>query len=90
MDIESERKEEMKKKWERTVLILLSVHNLACSLANRVTSSEASAIAFAQAIKSFLVPPSPRTNCDNRAIKRAIFLAAAMISLSFDDQCLTS
>ena len=73
-----------------TVLILLSVHSLACSLANRVTSSDASAIAFAQAIKSAFVPPSPLTNCDKRAIRRAIFFAAAIIALSLLDQCLTS
>ena len=42
-----------------TVLILLSVHSLASSLASLVTSSEASAIALAQSIRSFFDPPSP-------------------------------
>ena len=42
-----------------TVLILLSVHSLASSLASLVTSSEASAIALAQSIRSFFEPPSP-------------------------------
>ena len=42
-----------------TVLILLSVHSLASSLAILVTSSEASAIALAQSIRSFFDPPSP-------------------------------
>ena len=43
---------------QRTVLILLSVHSLANSLAKRVTSSEDSAIAFAIAIRSLLLPLS--------------------------------
>ena len=41
-----------------TVLILLSVHSMASSLASLVTSSEASAMAFAMAINSFLLPLS--------------------------------
>ena len=73
-----------------TVRILLSVHSRASSLASRVTSSEASAMALAQAIKSRLVPPSPRTSWDRRPISKAIFLAAAMIALSLLDHCFTS
>jgi len=42
-----------------TILILLSVHSWASSLARRVTSSDASAIAFAQSMRSLLEPPSP-------------------------------
>ena len=45
-----------------TVLILLSVHSLARSFASLVTSSDASAMLLAQAIRSFLEPPSPLTN----------------------------
>ena len=86
------------KKWKdekvyivlHTVRIRLSVHCRANSLANRVTSSDASAIALAQAIRSRLLPPSPRTSWDRRPIKRAILLAAAMISLSLEDHCRTS
>ena len=42
-----------------TVRMRLSVHSRASSLASRVTSSDDSAIAFAVAIKSRFVPPSP-------------------------------
>lgn len=73
-----------------TVLILLSVHSRASSLASLVTSSDASAMALAQAIRSLLVPPSPRTNCDKRPINKAIFLAAAIMSLSLLDHWRTS
>ena len=41
-----------------TVLILLSVHSIASSLASLVTSSDASAIALAMEISSFLLPLS--------------------------------
>uniref|UniRef100_A0A6B0UF92 Uncharacterized protein n=1 Tax=Ixodes ricinus TaxID=34613 RepID=A0A6B0UF92_IXORI len=72
------------------VLMRLSVHMRASSFARRVTSSDASAICLAQAIRSFLVPPSPRTSWLRRAIRMAILLAAAMISLSLLDHCRTS
>lgn len=73
-------------KKKHTVRMRLSVHSRASSLARRVTSSLASAIALAQAMRSRFEPPwSPRTNCDSRPISRAIFLAAAMISLSLLD-----
>ena len=42
----------------QTVLIRLSVHSLASSLASLVTSSEDSAIAFAMEINSLLLPLS--------------------------------
>ena len=41
-----------------TVLILLSVHSLASSLASLVTSSEDSAMALAMEISSLLLPLS--------------------------------
>uniref|UniRef100_A0A2M3ZRX4 Putative secreted peptide n=1 Tax=Anopheles braziliensis TaxID=58242 RepID=A0A2M3ZRX4_9DIPT len=70
----------------RLVRIRLSVHWRASSFANRVTSSDASAIFFAVAISSRLLPfESARTSSERRAISTAIRLAAAMISLSFDD-----
>lgn len=43
----------------QTVLILLSVHILASSLASLVTSFEASAISLEQAMRSLLEPVSP-------------------------------
>ena len=42
----------------QTVLIRLSVHSLASSLASLVTSSEDSAMAFAMEISSLLLPLS--------------------------------
>lgn len=68
-----------------TILILISVQRRANCTAKRVTSSLESAIALAQSIKSFFVPPSPRTSCDKRAIRIAIRLAAATISFSCED-----
>merc|ERR1719510_2064131 len=76
--------------WSRFVLILLSVHSLASSLASLVTSSEDSAMALAMEISSLLLPLSSWTNCDSLAMSKAIFLAAAMMSLSLLLHCLTS
>ena len=45
-----------------TVLIFLSVHSAASFFAKRVTSSEASAMPLAVAMRSFFVPPSPLLN----------------------------
>ena len=73
-----------------TVLMRLSVHSLASSLAILVTSSDDSAMDFAQAIRSFLLPESSWTSWESRAMRRAIFLAAAMMSLSLLDHCFTS
>merc|ERR1719219_1335569 len=76
--------------WSRFVLIRLSVHSLASSLASLVTSSEDSAMALAMEISSLLLPLSSWTNCDSLAMSKAIFLAAAMMSLSLLLHCLTS
>lgn len=65
----------------RLVLIRLSVHCLATSLANRVTSSEALAMSLAHWISARLVPLPPLTSRDISAINRAMRLAAAMMSL---------
>lgn len=65
----------------RLVLILLSVHCLATSLASLVTSSEALAMSLAHWINARLLPLPPRTSRDISAISRAIRLAAAMMSL---------
>ena len=73
-----------------TVLILLSVHSLANSLAILVTSSDASAMAFAQAISSLLELASSPTSWESLAISNAIFLAAEIMSLSLLDHCFTS
>uniref|UniRef100_A0A182QPQ9 Uncharacterized protein n=1 Tax=Anopheles farauti TaxID=69004 RepID=A0A182QPQ9_9DIPT len=68
---------------------IVGMRSHTCS--SRVTSSDASAICFAVAISSRLLPfESARTSSDNRAISTAIRLAAAMISLSFDDHWRTS
>ena len=66
---------------KRLVLIRLSVHCLATSLANRVTSSEALAMSLAHWISARLVPLPPLTSRDISAINRAMRLAAAMMSL---------
>lgn len=89
-----------------TVLILISVQSLASWTANLVTSSEESAIALEQLMRSFkfnikitiffstkltfLVPPSPLTNCDSLAIRMAILFAAATISFSCELHCFSS
>lgn len=65
----------------RLVLILLSVHCLATSLASLVTSSDALAMSLAHWISARLLPLPPRTSRDISAISRAIRLAAAMMSL---------
>ncbi len=73
-----------------TILMRLSVHSFASSLAILVTSSEASAMDFAQEMSSLLLLASLPTSCDSLAMRRAILLAAAMMSLSLLDHCLTS
>ena len=70
---------------KRLVLIRLSVHCLATSLANRVTSSEALAMSLAHWISARLVPLPPLTSRDISAINRAMRLAAAMMSLPWRD-----
>lgn len=65
----------------RLVLIRLSVHCLATSLASLVTSSEALAMSLAHWISARLFPLPPRTSRDISAMSRAIRLAAAMMSL---------
>lgn len=77
--------------WSKFVLMRLSVHSRANAFAKRVTSSEASAINLAVAMSSRLLPfESWWTSSDNRAINTAMRLAAAIISLSFDDHWRTS
>lgn len=58
----------------------LSVHCLATSLANRVTSSDALAMSLAHWMRARLFPLPPRTRRDISAISKAIRLAAPMIS----------
>lgn len=69
----------------RLVLMRLSVHCLATSLASLVTSSEALAMSFAHWINARLFPLPPRTSRDISAISRAIRLAAAMMSLPCEE-----
>lgn len=69
----------------RLVLMRLSVHCLATSLASLVTSSEALAMSLAHWIIARLFPLPPRTSRDISAISRAIRLAAAMMSLPCEE-----
>lgn len=71
---------------KRFVLMRLSVHCLATSLANRVTSSDALAISFAHWMRARLFPLPPRTRRDISAMSSAIRLAAAMMSLPWREQ----
>jgi len=73
-----------------TILILMSVQSLAMWTASLVTSSDESAMAFEQSIRSFFVPPSPRTSCESLAMRIAILLAAATMSFSWLDHCFSS
>ena len=67
---------------KRLVLIFLSVQCLPYSLASSVMRSETSANPLAQASSSLLVPRPGWTSSERWAMRNAIFLAAAMISLS--------
>ncbi|TNN56141.1 AP-3 complex subunit mu-1 [Liparis tanakae] len=69
----------------KLVLMRLSVHCLATSLASLVTSSEALAMSLAHWIIARLFPLPPRTSRDISAISRAIRLAAAMMSLPWEE-----
>ena len=74
-----------------TILILLSVHSWASSLARRVTSSEASAIALAQSIRSLLVPPSPLQINAHSTVKITRYLLSNDLthtSLVYCQQCI--
>lgn len=64
----------------------LSVHCFATSLASRVTSSDALAISFAHWIRARLFPLPPLTRRDISAMRSAIRLAAAMMSLPWREQ----
>lgn len=70
----------------RLVRIRLSVHCLATSLASRVTSSEALAMSLAHWMSARLFPLPPRTRRDISAMRRAIRLAAPMISFPYKAQ----
>ena len=69
-----------------TILILLSVHSCASSLARRVTSSDASAIAFAQSMRSLLEPPSP-LHINNHVNSHSQNIVTAMKSWPATDEC---
>ena len=69
-----------------TILILLSVHSCASSLARRVTSSDASAIAFAQSMRSLLEPPSP-LHINNHVNSHSQNIVTAVKSWPATDEC---